>query len=138
MTEILFVTIKNLLLTILSHGFFIYKFLLKGSVLILMCRQNLCNYNCQKVYKTSMFYCQKICKTSMFYCQSSGDKIISMFQGAKLFYLSGMVNGEYQKMEVHNLCRFISVMKFRPLVWRTTHPYILADRCCKRLFFAGT
>ncbi|XP_052262735.1 ribosome biogenesis protein BMS1 homolog isoform X1 [Dreissena polymorpha] len=51
-----------------------------------------------------------------------------VYQGAKLFYLSGMVNGEYQKMEVHNLCRFISVMKFRPLVWRTTHPYILADR----------
>ncbi|WAQ97349.1 BMS1-like protein [Mya arenaria] len=49
-------------------------------------------------------------------------------EGAKLFYLSGMVNEEYQKTEVHNLCRFISVMKFRPLVWRTTHPYILADR----------
>ncbi|XP_053392079.1 ribosome biogenesis protein BMS1 homolog [Mercenaria mercenaria] len=51
-----------------------------------------------------------------------------VYQGAKLFYLSGMVNGEYQKTEVHNLCRFISVMKFRPLTWRTTHPYILADR----------
>ncbi|XP_041362770.1 ribosome biogenesis protein BMS1 homolog [Gigantopelta aegis] len=51
-----------------------------------------------------------------------------IYQGAKLFYLSGMVNGEYQRMEVHNLCRFISVMKFRPLQWRITHPYILADR----------
>lgn len=51
-----------------------------------------------------------------------------VYQGAKLFYLSGMVNGEYQKTEVHNLCRFISVMKFRPLTWRTTHPHILADR----------
>jgi len=51
-----------------------------------------------------------------------------VYQGAKLFYLSGMVHGEYQKTEVHNLGRFISVMKFRPLVWRTTHPYILADR----------
>ena len=52
-----------------------------------------------------------------------------VYQGAKLFYLSGMVHGkEYQKTEVHNLGRFISVMKFRPLVWRTTHPYLLADR----------
>lgn len=51
-----------------------------------------------------------------------------VYQGAKLFYLSGMVHGEYQKTEVHNLGRFISVMKFRPLVWRSTHPYLLADR----------
>lgn len=51
-----------------------------------------------------------------------------VYQGAKLFYLSGMVNEEYQKTEVHNLCRFISVMKFRPLQWRSTHPYILVDR----------
>ncbi|CAH1795459.1 unnamed protein product [Owenia fusiformis] len=51
-----------------------------------------------------------------------------IYQGAKLFYLSGMVNGEYQKTEVHNLGRFISVMKFRPLVWRSSHPYIIADR----------
>ena len=51
-----------------------------------------------------------------------------VYQGAKLFYLSGMVHTEYQKTEVHNLGRFISVMKFRPLIWRTTHPYILADR----------
>ncbi|XP_029142217.1 ribosome biogenesis protein BMS1 homolog [Protobothrops mucrosquamatus] len=51
-----------------------------------------------------------------------------VYQGAKLFYLSGMVHGDYQKQEVHNLGRFISVMKFRPLTWQTTHPYILADR----------
>lgn len=50
------------------------------------------------------------------------------FQGAKLFYLSGMVYGEYQTQEVKNLGRFISVMKFRPLVWQTSHPYVLADR----------
>ncbi|KFW88188.1 Ribosome biogenesis protein BMS1, partial [Manacus vitellinus] len=48
--------------------------------------------------------------------------------GAKLFYLSGMVHGEYQKQEIHNLGRFISVMKFRPLTWQTSHPYVLADR----------
>ena len=51
-----------------------------------------------------------------------------VYDGAKLFYLSGMVHGDYQKTEIHNLGRFISVMKFRPLVWRTTHPYLLADR----------
>ncbi|XP_062298363.1 ribosome biogenesis protein BMS1 homolog isoform X2 [Scomber scombrus] len=51
-----------------------------------------------------------------------------VYQGAKLFYLSGMVYGEYQTMEVKNLGRFISVMKFRPLVWQTSHPYVLADR----------
>lgn len=51
-----------------------------------------------------------------------------VYQGAKLFYLSGMVNEEYQKTEVHNLCRFISVMKFRPLQWRLTHPYLVVDR----------
>jgi len=52
-----------------------------------------------------------------------------VYQGAKLFYLSGMVHGkEYHKTEVHNLGRFISVMKFRPLAWRSTHPHLLADR----------
>lgn len=51
-----------------------------------------------------------------------------VYQGAKLFYLSGMVYGEYQNQEVKNLGRFISVMKFRPLVWQTSHPYVLADR----------
>ena len=48
--------------------------------------------------------------------------------GAKLFYLSGMRNGKYMKREVLNLARFISVMRFRPLKWRTTHPYLLVDR----------
>uniref|UniRef100_A0A4W4EIV6 Bms1-type G domain-containing protein n=1 Tax=Electrophorus electricus TaxID=8005 RepID=A0A4W4EIV6_ELEEL len=51
-----------------------------------------------------------------------------VYQGAKLFYLSGMVYGEYQTQEVKNLGRFISVMKFRPLMWQTSHPYIVADR----------
>ncbi|XP_074596154.1 ribosome biogenesis protein BMS1 homolog [Brevipalpus obovatus] len=51
-----------------------------------------------------------------------------VYQGAKLFYLSGMVKGEYLKNEVKNLNRFISIMKFRPLQWRSTHPYVLVDR----------
>lgn len=48
--------------------------------------------------------------------------------GAKLFYLSGIIHGEYLRNEIKNLSRFISVMKFRPLSWRMTHSYVLADR----------
>ncbi|KAE9593313.1 putative P-loop containing nucleoside triphosphate hydrolase, bms1/Tsr1-type G [Lupinus albus] len=51
-----------------------------------------------------------------------------IYDGAKLFYLSGLINGKYVKREVHNLARFISVMKFQPLSWRTSHPYVLVDR----------
>ena len=52
-----------------------------------------------------------------------------LYQGAKLFYLSGVINGRYPDREVHNLSRFLSVMKTpRPLVWRNSHPYALADR----------
>ncbi|KAJ3196166.1 Glycoside hydrolase 2 (Mannanase, beta-galactosidase) [Irineochytrium annulatum] len=51
-----------------------------------------------------------------------------IYQGAKLFYLSGLLNGRYMKQEILNLSRFISIMKFRPLVWRNTHPYVLVDR----------
>ncbi|KAI5118869.1 hypothetical protein M0805_005311 [Coniferiporia weirii] len=51
-----------------------------------------------------------------------------IYQGAKLFYLSGVLNGRYPDGEIQNLSRFISVMKFRPLVFRNTHPYLLVDR----------
>ncbi|GAB7359061.1 hypothetical protein MBLNU230_g5133t1 [Neophaeotheca triangularis] len=52
-----------------------------------------------------------------------------LYQGAKLFYLSGVLNGRYPDREILNLSRFLSVMKNpRPLVWRNSHPYALADR----------
>ncbi|KAG5892002.1 hypothetical protein JTB14_007750 [Gonioctena quinquepunctata] len=51
-----------------------------------------------------------------------------VYPGAKLFYLSGILHGEYLRNEIKNLGRFISVMKFRPLQWRTTHSYLLGDR----------
>ncbi|EPQ27815.1 uncharacterized protein PFL1_04560 [Pseudozyma flocculosa PF-1] len=51
-----------------------------------------------------------------------------IYDGAKLFYLSGIINGRYPDTEIVNLSRFISVMKFRPLVFRNAHPYLLADR----------
>ena len=54
--------------------------------------------------------------------------ISCLSQGAKLFYLSGLIHGHYPKADVHNLARFISVMKFRPPDWRGSHPYIIADR----------
>lgn len=51
-----------------------------------------------------------------------------VYAGAKLFYLSGMVHGEYMRNEIKNLGRFISVLKVRPLTWRSGHSYLLADR----------
>jgi ribosome biogenesis protein BMS1 len=51
-----------------------------------------------------------------------------IYDGAKLFYLSGVLNGRYPDTEILNFSRFISVMKFRPLTFRNTHPYLLADR----------
>ncbi|KAJ4895376.1 P-loop containing nucleoside triphosphate hydrolases superfamily protein [Raphanus sativus] len=53
-----------------------------------------------------------------------------IYDGAKLFYLSGLIHGKYLELEVHNLSRFIStyLTKFHPLTWRTSHPYVLADR----------
>jgi len=52
-----------------------------------------------------------------------------LYQGAKLFYLSGVINGRYPDREILNLSRFLSVMKKpRPLVFRQAHPYCLADR----------
>ncbi|KAF4469602.1 hypothetical protein FALBO_3469 [Fusarium albosuccineum] len=51
-----------------------------------------------------------------------------LYQGAHLFYLSGVMNGRYPDREIHNLSRFLSVMKNpRPLVWRNSHPYSIID-----------
>eukprot|EP00899_Mesostigma_viride_P005993 jgi/Mesvir1/15395/Mv06582-RA.1 len=51
-----------------------------------------------------------------------------IYDGAKLFYLSGLIHGRYPNREMLNLARFISVAKFRPIEWRLSHPYLLADR----------
>ncbi|KAI5463282.1 hypothetical protein BGZ63DRAFT_352472 [Mariannaea sp. PMI_226] len=51
-----------------------------------------------------------------------------LYQGAHLFYLSGVINGRYPDREIHNLSRFLSVMKNpRPLIWRNSHPYSIID-----------
>jgi ribosome biogenesis protein BMS1 len=51
-----------------------------------------------------------------------------LYQGAHLFFLSGVINGRYPDREIHNLSRFLSVMKNpRPLIWRNSHPYTIID-----------
>lgn len=51
-----------------------------------------------------------------------------LYQGAHLFYLSGVMNGRYPDREIHNLSRFLSIMKNpRPLIWRNSHPYAVMD-----------
>lgn len=40
----------------------------------------------------------------------------------------GVINGKYRKHEVKRLALYIGRVKFRPLVWRNTHPYVLVDR----------
>ncbi|KAF4778228.1 AARP2CN domain-containing protein [Colletotrichum scovillei] len=51
-----------------------------------------------------------------------------LYAGAHLFYLSGVMNGRYPDREIHNLSRFLSVMKNpRPLIWRNSHPYTIID-----------
>ena len=42
--------------------------------------------------------------------------------------LFSSTESRYPKREVHNLARFISVMKFHPLSWRASHPYVMVDR----------
>lgn len=52
-----------------------------------------------------------------------------VYDGAKLFYFSGQQkDGLYPKTEVHNLARFITVQKIKPLSWKINHSYVVADR----------
>jgi ribosome biogenesis protein BMS1 len=47
---------------------------------------------------------------------------------AKLFYLFGIKNEMYQKMQMHNLARYLKVIKPSIPGFRVNHPYILSDR----------
>lgn len=51
-----------------------------------------------------------------------------IYDGAKMFYFSGVVNGKYLKNETKQLALFMSRVKYRPLIWRNTHPYVVVDR----------
>lgn len=53
---------------------------------------------------------------------------VELYNGAKLFYLSGLSHGLYPKTEVRNLSLYLSRMRFRPLTWRNAHSYLLVDR----------
>ncbi len=47
---------------------------------------------------------------------------------AKLFYLYGIKNNLYMKMQMHNLARYLKVIKPNQPGFRQNHPYVLADR----------
>ena len=50
-------------------------------------------------------------------------------KGNKMFeFCGGLTGGKYKKNEVQRLALFVSRVKFRPLVWRNAHPYLLVDR----------
>lgn len=51
-----------------------------------------------------------------------------IYDGAKLFFFSGLQYGRYPKTEVSNLARFIAVQKTPIVAWRAAHPYLLAHR----------
>lgn len=46
----------------------------------------------------------------------------------KLFNLSALKNDYYLKQDIHNLARFISIIKVTPVRWKSDHPFILADK----------
>lgn len=51
-----------------------------------------------------------------------------IYKGAKIFEFTGVVNGKYLKHEVKRMSLYITRLKYRPLIWRNTHPYLLVDR----------
>ena len=51
-----------------------------------------------------------------------------VYTGAKLFNLSGLKNDLFTDREIHNLSRFLSVLKWKIPSWRENSPYVLADR----------
>lgn len=51
-----------------------------------------------------------------------------VYDGAKLFYLSGLKHDLYASMDIHNLARFLSVLKWKAPEWRAKHSFMLADR----------
>jgi len=42
-----------------------------------------------------------------------------------MFFLSGVVNGKYLRGEIKLMVLQIGRLKYRPLVWRNQHPYLL-------------
>uniref|UniRef100_UPI00358E9C3D ribosome biogenesis protein BMS1 homolog n=1 Tax=Myxine glutinosa TaxID=7769 RepID=UPI00358E9C3D len=46
----------------------------------------------------------------------------------KVFHISGLLSGEYLYRDMHNLARFISVIKFHSPTLQLSSPHLLADR----------
>lgn len=52
-----------------------------------------------------------------------------IYKGAKLFFIYGLSQGDlYNKRDTQKIAQQVTVMKFRPLSWQTSHPYVLVDR----------
>jgi ribosome biogenesis protein BMS1 len=46
----------------------------------------------------------------------------------KFFYLGRVSSEVYTDADLSSLCRTLSVMKYRPIEWKCTHPHIIVDR----------
>mmetsp|Transcript_11990 Transcript_11990/g.44557 ORF Transcript_11990/g.44557 Transcript_11990/m.44557 type:complete len:1313 (-) Transcript_11990:29-3967(-) len=51
-----------------------------------------------------------------------------IYKGAKMFHMNGVTHGKYPKGEIRLLHLYMSRLKFRPLLWRNAHSYLLVDR----------
>ncbi|ELP90799.1 ribosome biogenesis protein BMS1, putative [Entamoeba invadens IP1] len=50
------------------------------------------------------------------------------YGGAKLFMMSELYHSHYPNMEVKVIARHLQTLKPRPIVWRTNHSFMVADR----------
>ncbi|KAI5190102.1 ribosome biogenesis protein BMS1 [Nematocida minor] len=48
--------------------------------------------------------------------------------GIKIIPMTKIIGGRYLDREVTNAARHIAQMKYRPFMWRASHPYIVADQ----------
>jgi len=48
--------------------------------------------------------------------------------GIKVFAMTKTIGGRYLDREVDSVARVVTQMKYRPIQWRSTHPYIVADQ----------
>ncbi|KAI5171348.1 ribosome biogenesis protein BMS1 [Nematocida sp. LUAm3] len=48
--------------------------------------------------------------------------------GIKVFAMNKVIGNKYPDREVSSLTRYITQMKYRPILWRSSHPYVVADQ----------
>jgi len=51
-----------------------------------------------------------------------------IYKGAKLFFVYGTTHDIYNKRDTQKIAQQVNVMKFRPLTWQQSHPYVVVDR----------